>query len=609
MSQLTYSAVDHWQVLQQETDSRSFITAWLALMGERVGEVQEAVVVMGPANVGPFRPVALWPGSRSTCSPELAVACEQAMELRLPVNRADRQGSILVVPLLRDQDIHGVIGIQFLAPNVPFHARNWVMWGVGWIYDRLLHTTEPADQPLPERLLVFLNLLLSVLAVEKFEAACQTAVTESATRLGCDRAALGLGGRNRVRLIALSHAAEVVQQVDLTHRLEAAMNEAADQGCALTYVEGEAATVDEGSPPRPTRELMLLARQFGNRAVMATPFFISEEAYGVFLFEWLDAELDPTTRQMAEGIPPILGRVLLDKRAQQLPWYKRLRKALRDQLHRLLGPRHAGYKLFVLTALSASIFFYQAHGEHNVTAHAALEGGIRRLIVAPYDGFIATAQVRAGHLVRAGEAMATLDDRDMRLEAARWSSQQRQYQQQAHEAEAKHDLAQIQIIGAQIRQAEAQRALLETMIQRASVVAPFDGVVTSGDLSQHLGGAVKKGQTLFEIAPLDSYRVVLEIAESDIASVESGQTGGLVVTAIPGVIFPFTLSLVTPVASVSEGQTVFRAEALLQNSDERLRPGMDGVAKVLIGERRLIWIWTHRLTDWLRLQLWQRFGI
>jgi hypothetical protein len=31
---------------------------------------------------------------------------------------------------------------------------------------------------------------------------------------------------------------------------------------------------------------------------------------------------------------------------------------------------------------------------------------------------------------------------------------------------------------------------------------------------------------------------------------------------------------------------------------------MEGVAKVHIDERRLVWIWTHGLTEWLQLTLW-----
>jgi hypothetical protein len=45
-------------------------------------------------------------------------------------------------------------------------------------------------------------------------------------------------------------------------------------------------------------------------------------------------------------------------------------------------------------------------------------------------------------------------------------------------------------------------------------------------------------------------------------------------------------------------------EAELTEPSAMLRPGMEGVGKVDIGRRSLIWIWTHRLFDWLRLAAW-----
>jgi hypothetical protein len=32
---------------------------------------------------------------------------------------------------------------------------------------------------------------------------------------------------------------------------------------------------------------------------------------------------------------------------------------------------------------------------------------------------------------------------------------------------------------------------------------------------------------------------------------------------------------------------------------------MEGVAKVEVGERKLWWVWTHTLVDWLRLATWR----
>jgi hypothetical protein len=31
---------------------------------------------------------------------------------------------------------------------------------------------------------------------------------------------------------------------------------------------------------------------------------------------------------------------------------------------------------------------------------------------------------------------------------------------------------------------------------------------------------------------------------------------------------------------------------------------MEGVGKIAIDRRLLLWIWTHQAVDWLRLQLW-----
>ena len=58
------------------------------------------------------------------------------------------------------------------------------------------------------------------------------------------------------------------------------------------------------------------------------------------------------------------------------------------------------------------------------------------------------------------------------------------------------------------------------------------------------------------------------------------------------------------VSVVEEGRNYFRVEAQLTEDTGRLRPGMAGIGKVAVGERQLIWIWTHTFVDWLRLELW-----
>jgi hypothetical protein len=58
------------------------------------------------------------------------------------------------------------------------------------------------------------------------------------------------------------------------------------------------------------------------------------------------------------------------------------------------------------------------------------------------------------------------------------------------------------------------------------------------------------------------------------------------------------------VSTTEDGRNFFRVEAQVDDPSPRLRLGMEGVGKVEVGERRLIWIWTHSLVDWARLAVW-----
>ena len=73
---------------------------------------------------------------------------------------------------------------------------------------------------------------------------------------------------------------------------------------------------------------------------------------------------------------------------------------------------------------------------------------------------------------------------------------------------------------------------------------------------------------------------------------------------MPGEPLPFVVEKVTPVAETAAAGNTFRVEAVLNSSAAQLRPGMEGVGKVAIGQRNLFWIWTHRLVEWLRLSTW-----
>jgi len=136
------------------------------------------------------------------------------------------------------------------------------------------------------------------------------------------------------------------------------------------------------------------------------------------------------------------------------------------------------------------------------------------------------------------------------------------------------------------------------------LLAPFDGIVIEGDLSQLLGTPVSRGDILFKVAPLDDYRIVLKVDEQDIAPVEAGQSGRLILASMPSRTLDLRVDKVTPVSSAQEGRNFFRVEASLVEDDLPLQPGMEGIGKIAVGEANLFWIWTRGLSNWLRLQAW-----
>ena len=159
-----------------------------------------------------------------------------------------------------------------------------------------------------------------------------------------------------------------------------------------------------------------------------------------------------------------------------------------------------------------------------------------------------------------------------------------------------------------IDQADAQIRLIDAHLARAVLRAPFEALVVSGDLTQSIGAAVRRGDVLFTLAPLDDYRVILNVDESQIGEIHAGFVGSLLVLSLPDEPFSFQVVRITPIAVAKDGLNTFRVEARLTETSPRLRPGMEGVGKISVDERRVVWIWTRSLLDWFHRTLWQWVG-
>jgi len=581
----------------------SLAKSWLALQCQMINGVARGMVVLGAVRADRLEPTASWPEG-STSTPGLAAAARMALSRQRTVVDEGRDPATgrepgvwhAACPLRVDGRVHGVVALEVQSrPDSQQRAVvRLLQWGCAWL-EFLLRRDASA---VTSRLMTVVELVAAALEHERFQAAASTVVTELATRLGCERVTLGCYHRGRLRVQALSHSARYEQRFNLLRDIGAAMEETLDQGHTLLHPAPDGA-------PWITRAHEQLARLHGAGTVCTIPLASGGRPCGAITLERApDHPFDPTTVELCESAAALLGPILETKRRDDRSLAAKAWCALLDGLATLFGPRRLGAKLATAAVVALALYGVLATGQYRIPARAALEGTVERAVVAPQNGYLATAEARAGDIVREGQVLGTLEDKDLRLERLKWSSQREQLLKQYRSALANRERAEVRILDARLAQAEAQIALLDEQLARTRFVAPFDGILVSGDLSQDLGSPVERGEVLFEVAPLGGYRVALHVDERDIAAVALGQRGELVLAGMPERALRFVVERVTPVATAREGRNTFRVEASLEEPVEGLRPGMNGVAKIEAGERRLGWIWTHRAVDWLRLQAW-----
>jgi len=595
-----------WQRLKDATDQDSYAAAWLEIQCQRIAGVVQGVVLLGAANRGPYAPRAWWPeGSRG--SPGLLAVTEAAMSERRAVVQGHRYGDpsrrrgndAVALPLLVDDALCGAVAleVEHTSEAELREVLETLEWGSAWLETLVRRRTFTAR----DRLVTALELLATCLHHDRFQASATAAATELAGILGCERVAIGFLKRRHARVKALSHSASFGKKANVVRAIEAAMDEAIDQEATVVYPP-----IEDG-PFQVVRAHEALCKAHGAESVCTVPFSEGERFLGALVLERPGGEgFDRDTVQFCEHAAALLGPVLDVKRRDDRWLVQKALDSFGALLSKLFGPRHLGLKLAASALLAVVLFFSFAEGDYRITADAALEGTVQRAIAAPMRGYVSNANVRAGDVVREGQVLATLDDRDLRLERLKWTSQKAQRENEYREALAEHDRAKVRILAAQIQQADAQVALIDEQLARSRIVAPFDGIVVAGDLSQSLGAPVERGDVLFQVAPLDAYRIILKVDEREIGPIEVGQRGELALSGAPDEVLAMTVEKITPVSTAEEGANLFRVEASVAAEDlSRLRPGMEGVGKIYVDERKLAWIWTHKIAHWMRMFWWR----
>lgn len=553
-----------------------------------------------------FAPAALWPDAAAEAA-LLAPVAERALLDRASVaDPAHRNGDSdkplrLAHPILDRSDLLGVVAIEL----EPVHAAeikqvlDQIAWAVAWpqaLHWRLRASERPADTGGGGAVV---DVLRAADQHDRFGVAAVLVANRVVTNLHCERVSLGLIGRRGIQVVAISNTAAFDRKSELVQSIEAAMQEAFDQHGSVVH-----------PPTRATERRISVAhadflQKWTGGSIASVLLVAAGHPIGVLALERRSgAAFDDQSLHTAEQIAEGLGPLLYLKHRQERLITGRLFQALGNGLARIFGRERLSWKLGAVALCCAIAFLALWPSAFRVSARAVLEGSIQRAAVAPFDGFVAKAPHRAGDIVKAGQELATLDDRDLLLEKLKWETERQKLIQRQRDAMAKHERTNLLVLSTQIEQAASQLDLVLEKLKRSRISAPIDGIIVSGDLSQMLGAPVAQGKVLFEIAPLAAYRLILKVDERDVGYLAEGQTGFLLLTGASSQPIRLKVTRMTAVASAEDGSNFFRVEASIDEAGKVLRPGMEGIAKVEISENSLLWIWTKPLIDRLRMLMW-----
>ncbi len=598
---------DGTQAYEQSTTStalsKELASAWLAWQCTMVAGIVRGAVYR-PNDIKLKSALSIWP-DKGECEPQMVAASVQAQKKSGSVKfskiaygtERQRICDVVACTIMQDGEVIAIVSVAISVRSEPQqHAVIQLLrWGGLWI-----ETLSQEHQYKQKNGDAFpLKLMSAILSQPTAHGCAVETVNQLADNFKCERVSIGFRQKLLIRLQALSHVTHFDSRTQFVRKIEAAMEESADQHKAI--IQHVASTQTPSTPPTPSN----LAELPSGISVVSIPFTGASGVFGAITLESVNNRpfnnsSVKTFESIAQLISPILEIKLRDERSLR----SHMIESMLDKVGSIFGTAFLKIKIILAAVFLLLVTLSMISGSHEVTAPSIIEGAVRQILVAPQDGYIKQTLVRAGDDVVKGQDIALLDDQNLQLELQKWLGEKNQYEKKFQSALARSERTQLGILKAQLAQVDAEIQKVNEAIERLHIKAPFDGVIVSGDLSQSLGSPVRTGQLLYEVAPLEQYRVVLEVNEFDIGALELDKPGSLIVAAFPDSPLALSIDQVVPLAVNSSSGNFFRVEASLEKPSALLRPGMRGVARVAAGEHKLIWILTHALIDRIRLWTW-----
>ncbi len=241
-------------------------------------------------------------------------------------------------------------------------------------------------------------------------------------------------------------------------------------------------------------------------------------------------------------------------------------------------------------------------------------------VAADTTGKVTATPVERGSVVKAGDVLVQLDNRTASLNLAEAEANvvQAKSKLDLAESEVKRNtpLAQMKAVSdvdfariksdrdgaaASLAATQARRDMTKKTLEDSTIRAPFDGTVAERFVAT--GEYVMADSKVARVIDLQHLRLLVNVAEPSVGLISVGQTVEFSVTPFPGEIFKGTVKYIG--AAVRAESRDLQIEAVVINTDGRLRPGLFSEARLALPEQPAITVPTSAVrTDGAVQRVW-----
>jgi len=141
---------------------------------------------------------------------------------------------------------------------------------------------------------------------------------------------------------------------------------------------------------------------------------------------------------------------------------------------------------------------------------------------------------------------------------------------------------------AALDQAKAQRDLAQLNIDKATIRAPFAGLITQvnvvpGQIAS--SGTTTTNPPAFDLVDDSQLHIDVSVSESDAANVQVGQAALISLDSVPGQMIPGSVERISPVATTTSNVTAFPVRIAISPTQAPVKPGANATVQIVTATR------------------------